>query len=130
MFTFSYPRRTKDVTETGHGDASIISIRADGAKFLALEGAVLQEGRDPPKPRVIRVGFHKDLKLPSTVDIVFLEFDRKPSLPADTCEIPEIEPLAAGTERLNIKGNVAGTAMSGRVNGKGLQYERHFYLSR
>jgi len=123
----------------GLGEASIISISADGASFLAAQvGVVLEEGRAAP-PEVVRVGFHADLKLPipspSTppnfeetphVDIVFLELDRKPSLPDDTYVIPEIKPVTASTEaRSEIKGNVVGTALSGQVAGKGLQYDKN-----
>jgi hypothetical protein len=111
-------------------DVSLISLSKDIASFLL--SPILKDAG----VRVTSVGFHTKVmkknaneKLPASVgsliDIVFLKLSGKPpsSIVSDKFAIPEIIPVDAGSVLEPGQQNVAGTALSGRVNGTGLQYD-------
>jgi hypothetical protein len=88
---------------------------------------------------ITSVGFHKkvidehvDQPLVqsdcSLIDIVFLQLAGKPRIISDEFVIPEIIPViqnvsVTAPDFIGRQQNVSGTALSGRVNGKSLQFD-------
>jgi hypothetical protein len=118
-------RQIRNATDKGR-DVSLICICEDAASFL--------DNKEGLPIEVESVGFHKKVidynQQPSQsdsslIDIVYLKLTSKPppSIVSDEFEIPVIVPVNDWKTYFG-RQNVSGTALSGRVNGKGLQFDK------